>query len=239
MSARLPTALFLLPLLCGAQSLTKSDLQRIGRENLDRIAARETSASSAVDRERLDHARMLYKAFVDQQWDRAFEATVWLAQHVPTDGAPILDGIESPPEAVVLFFRLAAEGGNVSAMENLGKMYEVGYRADQDLEQAFHWYQMSADRGSISAKQYLAKAYLQGLGVKPDADRAKLYSDIISAGQHLVDPDEQRIRLLTAHLPANLTPLAQALAANDSVQAIQLMNGPAARTTRLPRSLWD
>jgi uncharacterized protein len=59
------------------------------------------------------------------------------------------------------WYRRAADGGNDSAMYNIGLLFDEGLGMDKNKTQAVFWYRKAADAGNV-----LAKTSLKNLGVK-------------------------------------------------------------------------
>ncbi|WP_417225080.1 tetratricopeptide repeat protein [Amphritea sp.] len=62
----------------------------------------------------------------------------------------------------------AADGGDATAQNRLGEMYEFGYGVKRDAAQAIQWYQLAADQGLVAAQYNLGRAYNFGTGVQQD-----------------------------------------------------------------------
>jgi TPR repeat protein len=75
-------------------------------------------------------------------------------------------------EVVPLLEKLAA-GGNTTAMVVLGHIYYDGKGVDQDLPEAFRWYQKAADAGNAEAMNEIGDAYENGNGVPKDLGKAR------------------------------------------------------------------
>jgi hypothetical protein len=67
-----------------------------------------------------------------------------------------------------MWFRKAAEQGDVVAQFNLGLMYEHGQGVPQDYVQAVAWYRKAADQGNAEAQNNLGLMYYNGRGVPRD-----------------------------------------------------------------------
>lgn len=65
-----------------------------------------------------------------------------------------------------------AEKGKVSAMYEVGRLYERGRGTPKSLESAASWYEKASTAGHASAKARLGKMYLEGRGVKKDLNKA-------------------------------------------------------------------
>jgi hypothetical protein len=65
-----------------------------------------------------------------------------------------------------------AQQGKVSAMYEVGRLFERGRGTSKSLESAISWYKKASDGGHDSAKARLGKMYLEGRGVKKDLDKA-------------------------------------------------------------------
>lgn len=62
------------------------------------------------------------------------------------------------------YFLLAAEKGNVIAMNKLATYYEFGFGTDKNPKAAFNWSKKASDLGSKEAFFQLAKYYQKGIG---------------------------------------------------------------------------
>ena len=77
----------------------------------------------------------------------------------------------------------AAEKGDVSAMYELGNVYEGGGGVTQDHAQARRWYQKAADAGNAGAMYSLGNLYEEGQGVTQDhAQARRWYQKAADAG---------------------------------------------------------
>jgi uncharacterized protein len=65
-------------------------------------------------------------------------------------------------------FRLLAEGGDATAQNRLGQMYEAGQGVPEDYVLAVTWYRRAADQGSKVAQWNLGSMYEFGKGVPQD-----------------------------------------------------------------------
>ncbi len=63
---------------------------------------------------------------------------------------------------------VAAEGGDVEAMNLLGILYVLGVQVNSDYSKALYWFQQAIEGGSASAMHNLAQMYLYGIGVPRD-----------------------------------------------------------------------
>ncbi len=77
----------------------------------------------------------------------------------------------------------AADGGNTSAMNNLGDLYYDGKGVAQDYGKAREWYQKAADAGNAVAMTNLGWLYGNGKGVAQDYGKAReCYQKAADAG---------------------------------------------------------
>lgn len=77
-------------------------------------------------------------------------------------------------EAAMAAWRPLAEKGVAEAQYGVGFMYESGWGVDQDLGEAFRWYQQAAQQGHIKAQYNLGMLYRNGQGVSQN-DALGLY----------------------------------------------------------------
>ncbi len=68
--------------------------------------------------------------------------------------------------------RIKAEEGNAKAQCDLGYMYNVGIRVEQNYEEAVKWYRKAAVQGNADAQFNLGVMYDNGTGVEQDTDEA-------------------------------------------------------------------
>jgi TPR repeat protein len=61
-------------------------------------------------------------------------------------------GIDRDDAAAVTWLHRAAEGGNVSGMYSLGRMYEKGRGVGKDTREALRWYRLAAEHGYPRAR---------------------------------------------------------------------------------------
>ena len=66
------------------------------------------------------------------------------------------------------WFRIAADKGNVDAINKIAFSYKNGYGVQQDNAEAMRWYRMAADKGNVDAQNNVGLLYGIGLGVKQD-----------------------------------------------------------------------
>ena len=78
-------------------------------------------------------------------------------------------------EKALKLYELAASGGSIIAVHNLGNLYEHGFGVKQNLLIARNYYMEAARRGSSLAYKKLAKLYLYGLGVEKDYKKSNAY----------------------------------------------------------------
>lgn len=74
-----------------------------------------------------------------------------------------------------------AQNGKVSAMYEVGRLFERGRGTAKSLASAANWYEKASDAGHNSAKARLGKMYLEGRGVKKDLTKA---STLITDAAH-------------------------------------------------------
>jgi TPR repeat protein len=67
----------------------------------------------------------------------------------------------------------AADVGNAEAMNDLGRLYELGWGVTQDYAQALEWFQKAAKAGNAQAMDNLGDLYRWGWGVAPDDAEAR------------------------------------------------------------------
>lgn len=70
-------------------------------------------------------------------------------------------------------FRIAAEGGDIAAMANLGLLHLRGHGVKQNTRKAIQLFKQASDSGNVVATENLAEIYARGLGVDEDPTRAR------------------------------------------------------------------
>ncbi|CAB4421483.1 unnamed protein product [Rhizophagus irregularis] len=65
-----------------------------------------------------------------------------------------------------------AEGGNLSAQNNLGYCYQNGIGIEKNEKKAFEWYLKAAGKGDIYAQYNLGICYQNGIGINKDDKKA-------------------------------------------------------------------
>jgi TPR repeat protein len=68
-----------------------------------------------------------------------------------------------------------AEGGDATAQNSVGALYDHGLGVDESDSEAAHWYQLAADQGLPLAMRNLAGMYAGGYGVAYDKDQAEYW----------------------------------------------------------------
>lgn len=65
----------------------------------------------------------------------------------------------------LLWYKRAANSGNIEAKYNAGVMYEQGQGTAADMERAYKWYRSAAEQGHMMAQFNLANMISKGMGV--------------------------------------------------------------------------
>lgn len=87
-------------------------------------------------------------------------------------------------KALEMYRRAASSGGNFTAMNNLGILYEKGKFVKKDFQRAFKFYQKAWDGGNVDSICNLADCYANGHGVQRDMAKAlQLYQEASDLGQ--------------------------------------------------------
>lgn len=87
-----------------------------------------------------------------------------------------------------------AKNGKVSAMYEVGRLYERGRGTDKSLTTAANWYEKASNAGHHSAKARLGKMYLEGRGVKKNLAKASRL--ITSAARNNVSGAQYQLGLM-------------------------------------------
>lgn len=86
-------------------------------------------------------------------------------------------------EALAEFLPLA-EGGDVTAQNQVAAMYYIGQGTPHDFIKAAQWFQKAAEAGDADAQYCLGKLFLSGQGVPQDFESAaKLLTEAALAGK--------------------------------------------------------
>ena len=113
-------------------------------------------------------------------------------------------GVDIDPVQATLWYRRAAEQGDVRAQLALAARYDAGEGVQEDSEQATQWYERAANQGSPAAQLALASRFREGLGAPKDDVRSAMwlilsdrYAASQTSGQNLLaelkaslDPDQ-------------------------------------------------
>ena len=97
-------------------------------------------------------------------------------------------GQHSTEEAALRHYEAAAEGGELRACVNLGRLLEKEGNPRARRLRALHWYKVASDRGDATAAFNLAMCHSVGEeagGVEPDAGKAISYLEVATARGHL------------------------------------------------------
>lgn len=92
--------------------------------------------------------------------------------------ASILDTADFVEDAIV-FYRMAADQGDLEARVALGQLYRIGRGVPKDEKQALEHFELAADKGHLAAIGFVADAYIFGLpGAEAGRDNAKALATI-------------------------------------------------------------
>lgn len=116
-------------------------------------------------------AMMLSEAYLEETGDH--NHYLELAENYMF-GNPDL-GIERNVEQAVDYYQVAAEQGNVHAMENLGVLYSQGIGIPQNSSKAKELLEAAAEQGSVQALNGLGYMYLNGIGLAKNTTKALEY----------------------------------------------------------------
>jgi TPR repeat protein len=83
------------------------------------------------------------------------------------------EGVKHSYEMARILFERAAQQGDVTAMYNLGVMYEKGLGVEQSYEKAFEHYEQAAHLGYVKAQYNLGVLYYNGDGMEQNIAKAK------------------------------------------------------------------
>jgi uncharacterized protein len=87
------------------------------------------------------------------------------------------------PQEAARHMRRAADGGFVTAMFGLGRLFETGRLGRPDLREALRWYGRAAEAGSVEGMVEFATGHYLGRGVPRDrAAAARWYREAAKGG---------------------------------------------------------
>ena len=75
-------------------------------------------------------------------------------------------------EQAMLWYRKAADGGDVTAILNIGRLYDNAFGVPRDYATALVWYRRAAERVNAEAMTNIGAMYSTGQGVERDYDEA-------------------------------------------------------------------
>jgi len=84
-------------------------------------------------------------------------------------------GMNQSYEEAGMWYRKAAESGDVKAMVNLGRMYLLGLGTKQDPKEAMHWLKLAASHDATKAKTLLGAALCEGKYLPKDEKTGIIY----------------------------------------------------------------
>ena len=119
------------------------------------------------------------KAYYAGDYKRAYNLTVPLAEHGNPAALNLLGmmyelgkGVPQDPSRSVVYYRKAAEMGDVYAQFNLAVSYDTGFGVPMNFHEAVKWYRRAAEQGADFAQYNLATMYEEGNGVDKDYRQA-------------------------------------------------------------------
>jgi TPR repeat protein len=77
-----------------------------------------------------------------------------------------------------MWFRKAAEQGEVQAQTSLGTMYGKGVGVQKNTAEAVRWYRRAAEQGDSIAQYNLAFVYIEGDGIPQDFTTAYMWANL-------------------------------------------------------------
>jgi TPR repeat protein len=122
------------------------------------------------------------------------------------DRGPVYDagqGVTQDAAQAALWYRKAADQGDVEAQFNLGELYREGRGVPLDLAQAAAWYRKAAEQDEANAQVRLGGLYFLGQGVPQDYAEADFWFGLALAGKPVVvtrDVVAQARTMATSHL---------------------------------------
>lgn len=119
------------------------------------------------------------KAYYAGDYKAAYNFTVPLAERGNPAALNLLgrmyelgNGVPQDPARSVIYYRKAAEKGDIYAQFNLAVSYDTGFGVPMNFRQAVKWYRRAADQGAGFAQYSLATMYEEGNGVEQNFQQA-------------------------------------------------------------------
>jgi len=81
-------------------------------------------------------------------------------------------GLPKDPAAALIWYRRAANDGDLDATTEVARCYYYGIGTRQNRPKAVEWYRKAAERGNMEAQYALGRAYELGEGVEPNVEEA-------------------------------------------------------------------
>lgn len=92
-------------------------------------------------------------------------------------------GVPQDYAQAAIWYRKAAEQGDVDAQFSFGEMYYYGYGVPQDYAEAAIWFCKAAEQENTVAQAILGLLYATGQGVPNDYAEAYFWLDLAMAGK--------------------------------------------------------
>jgi len=133
-------------------------------------------ASAQAEKDPLERSLNAYYA---GNYKAAYNFTVPLAEQGNPAALNLLGmmyelgkGVPRNPARSVVYYRKAAEKGDIYAQFNLAVSYDTGFGIPMNFQEAVKWYRRAADQGADYAQYSLATMYEEGNGVEQDFKQA-------------------------------------------------------------------
>jgi TPR repeat protein len=104
----------------------------------------------------------------------------------------------------MVWYRKAAEQGDVKAQYNIGQLYRHGCGVERDDGEASVWYRKAADQDYADAQHNFGLMYKNGLGVPRDNVRAYMWLDL--AASKSTGGNQEKFTASRDALAASMTP---------------------------------
>jgi TPR repeat protein len=101
-------------------------------------------------------------------------------------------GVIQDYKTALKWYQLAADQGDVAALNHLGNIFFKGQGVIQNYKTALKWYQRIADQGDAGAQYLVADMYFNGQGVVQDYTRAHMWWNIAASQGHKVAAESRR-----------------------------------------------
>ena len=97
----------------------------------------------------------------------------WAWNYIGTDYHMGRKGLKQDDSQALKYWKMAAEGGSSTALDNLGNAYSSAWGVEKDYKEATKWYQKAIDTGENAAYRHLGNLYFfGGYGIEKNYSKA-------------------------------------------------------------------